>query len=181
MSTDLQKEVERLRIELAASKWRERMWKKAAKSWMADADALKAKYEPLVLDLCLETPPESGAELRKVMHGDSSMSEHKSGACNTTSDTNLCDTQKARFTTTATIGEIRNGKPLPDEAQNSPTEASTKRVDPIHEAVCKAAGWPTYCKKCGGPMRRFRGMSVCDRGCVTMGPLPEYWRSEDGE
>jgi hypothetical protein len=59
---DLQKEVERLRRELADTKWRERMWKKAAKSWMADADALKAKYEPQVLDICLETSPESGAE-----------------------------------------------------------------------------------------------------------------------
>jgi uncharacterized coiled-coil DUF342 family protein len=45
MSTDLQKEVERLRVELAASKWRERMWKKAAMSWMADADALKVELE----------------------------------------------------------------------------------------------------------------------------------------
>jgi hypothetical protein len=145
MSTDLQKEVERLRIELAASKWRERMWKKAAKSWMADADALKAKYEPLVLDLCLETPPESGAELRKVMHGDSSMSEHKSGACNTTSDTNLCDTQKARFTTTATIGEIRNGKPLPDEAQNSPT--SSEHKDEVRTFAPNIS--ERTCRKCG--------------------------------
>ena len=31
----------------------------------------------------------------------------------------------------------------------------------LHEAICKAAGWPAYCDKCGRPMQRLT-MRFCD-------------------
>jgi len=57
--------------------------------------------------------------------------------------------------------------------------------DPIHEAICAAAGWPAYCSECGAKMARANhGLSYCsDKTCSSHDAIPPqpYWSTECGD
>lgn len=61
--------------------------------------------------------------------------------------------------------------------------------NPVHEAVCKAAGWQAYCERCGAKMDRVPQLggaaSVCSVGACRADKAADeearrrYWEEEN--